>query len=295
VKSVTKTDLEGRNYEAYPDSESRRIGRELAVVIAQEKGIKPESVPIFHLPPSTPIKVVEYKTGSKILWPIKAPLEKSEGCKKRASFEQSLKSRLNASWTFLNAESDFELMITLTYPSEMWPDLNYDRVKSDRTKFLKRLRRMSPLEYGWILEFGSGPENDHPHFHVFVTKGWIEKPKWRRIKRKGKEVELLSGERATDIAQAWIDSAGIYCNKGQAFNFGGITERLREPDSAARYVAKEAAKRVQKQAPWPVKQWWQISRSIKPQVKKEYQIELVEFLLKYKDNGAMLSKIWESF
>jgi hypothetical protein len=69
------------------------------------------------------------------------------------------------------------------------------------------------------------------------------------------------------LVNAWIAATGNCSEAFSRFQRGGIVEVLRSPDAAARYIAKEAGKREQKELPEGVeggKRWWWLSKRGKP-------------------------------
>ena len=175
-------------------------------------------------------------------------------------------------------------MTLLSWPGCMHTQLDYQKVSSARKKFLDRLRIEFPdIGYGWFLEFGAKTKS--PHYHLFLTE--IDNATWVKRVRKGGDVEILETPRLKWFVDTWMDCAGItnprarnlnygYIHKG--FYQGGMTERLRCPEAAGRYAAKEASKAVQKHAPWTVKQWWQLSRNLSPVCEREKMATVLDYL-----------------
>ena len=285
---------DGKEVPKYRSKSEREAGRMLAKEIATREGVEAEAVPLHHMPPLTPITVEQYRRTEKIRWPCNGDGGRPEGFEvDRSSTAQSSRSRHRAAWTFLNAETNWCLMMTLTYPAKL--ALDYERVAHARTKFLKRWRRkFGRSDYGWILEFTAAGT---PHYHLFIG----DKPGDRiigesnvvTIERKGKSVDIIRGGHDRWIANAWLASAGLTSNdSAQRFNHGGITELLRSADAAGRYVAKEASKRVQKSAPWPVSQWWYLSRDLTPQKRHESTMTVLDFMRS--GHSIMVSRLWEN-
>jgi len=212
----------------------------------------------------TTAEVTDYKTGSRVAYPPKSPPCGALGCADRASRNQSTKSRLNAAFQLGNAETDWLAMATLTYRSS--PE-SYVETRAHRVRLLDRLRKKwKDPHFGWILEF---TQNGAPHYHLFLGSGGelgeaIRAEPTLTRQRKGKPVLVFCGDFAQWVAEAWVAIVGDTTDEFRAFQFGGIVEPMRSADAAGRYAAKEAAKRIQKRAPWPVLQWFAISRSVRP-------------------------------
>lgn len=299
-KSIERVGAEG-SYFAYRDKRAKEAGRKLSKQVAETHDSIPEAYPFHHLPPHTPLEVQKYRRSSKIAWPLSGGAGQKEGTKiDRKSLEQSAKSRNRCAFAFLNSEMDFETMTLLSYPGEMQSTVDYEKLKSDRKRFLDRVRRKFPdIGYGWFLEFGE--VNMNPHFHVFFTHIPLE---FETVTRKGEPVEIATRQTGDWIRTAWMESAGIDCEKARAFNHGyfdkkagehvgGMIEKLRCPEGAAAYAAKEGSKRVQKSAPYPVAQWWQLSRNCKPKERELTHISVAEYCRIFADNPRMMSRLWE--
>lgn len=125
-------------------------------------------------------------------------------------------------------------------------------------------------QWGWLMEF---TKNEIVHFHIFLeapalaAAGWIH-PRWiERVSRRGKPTDIVRGPFDVAARSAWLESIPKRTAAAEAFNRGGIVELFRSPDAAARYVAKEAAKRHQKELPEgldPQGRWWWLSEPGKP-------------------------------
>lgn len=238
------------------------------------------------------IRVERYRNGDRLKWPQMRETDgPGDGPRERESLEQSVKSRLQSAFQLGNAETDWMAMATLTY--RVAPS-SYDEVREHWTRFKDRLRKQFPgAEWGWILEFqGRGAA----HFHVFFGSGGelgnaIKSESWVKRKRKGKETQICSGPLADWIAETWIQIVGDIDERFLKFQRGGILELMRSPDAAGRYAAKEASKRVQKKAPWPVKQWWGMSNSVRPSFRSHHVITVAQFRAMFPDLPAV-SRLW---
>lgn len=238
------------------------------------------------------ITVTHHKRGSVLGWPSPVTVARSRPAQvERAGTVQSVKSRLRAAYNLGNAECSWVAMITLTYRE---PPSDYAAVRADRERFLDRVRkRFGPTQIGWILEF---QRRGAAHFHVWVGddcelgRRLVSEPV-RERERKGTVRRICRGPSADWIASAWIDIVGDTSERFRRFQSGGIVELMDHADGAGRYAAKEAAKRCQKEAPWPVSQWWGMSRSLLPQARHRTSITVEDFRRRFPDMPA-LSRLW---
>jgi hypothetical protein len=168
-----------------------------------------------------------------------------------------------------NAETNWVAMLTLTYRVSPQPA---DLVRHRRA-FLARLERRFPAcHWAWILEF---QRRGAPHYHLFFGDGGplgvaIEESPLVTVMRHGTPTQVLCGDLARSLADWWIEIVSDTDPRFRAFQGGGILERMRSPDAAGRYAAKEAGKRVQKSLPpgWPGGfRWWGMCRAIKPRAR----------------------------
>ena len=185
----------------------------------------------------------------------------------------SLKSRLRAAWAFGQAECDWAGMITLT-----WRELpDPADVKRHLRNFSKWVKRQGHRFDGWILEF---QRRGAPHFHIFIARG---SSLWRALGpgretfiRHGKPTKIVRGLLERQLAERWIEITGQRDPASVAFHHGGIIEEFRSPDAAGRYVAKEAAKRHQKELPEAysagVGRWWYLARQHAPRPRGDYLV-----------------------
>lgn len=238
------------------------------------------------------ITVTHHKRGSVLGWPSPVKVARSRPAEvERASTEQSVKSRLRAAYNLGNAECSWVAMLTLTYRV---PPADYDRVREDRERFLDRMRkRFGPTQVGWILEF---QRRGAAHFHIWIGDDCelgrrLASEPTRERTRKGVTRRVCSGESSEWIASAWVDIVGDSDPRFLRFQSGGIVELMDNADGAGRYAAKEAAKRVQKSAPWPVSQWWGMSRSLLPKSRHQTAITVADFRKRFPDMPA-LSRLW---
>lgn len=190
-------------------------------------------------------------------------------------------SRLRCAWSFLNAETDWLAMVTLTYPVQ--PDV--EKCREQLRDWLARVNRKFPglIDYGWCIE---GTKAERPHFHVFFGSGGrlgkaIEQERCSKIRRKGRDYEVMRGPVEKACVEAWLgilerdDLMGEEA-KTKAFQWGGICERLRMPDAAARYVSKEASKRTQKGESIDLGKgcFWRLARHLKAKARLVSSITL---------------------
>lgn len=223
-----------------------------------------KALPLSPLPRS--IRAVFFKRGVMIKGKP-APLNAGGG-KRGSVTEFSTRSRIRCGWAFLNAETDWLAMVTLTYP-EM-PDV--EACRGHLRNWLKRVERDFPgqMDVGWCIE---ATKEGRPHFHVFFGSGGtmgkaISREKTTSITRKGKQYRVMRGKVERVCVESWIgilEGSGLSYDRDacERFQWGGICERLNSPDAAARYVSKEASKRAQKGQSLGKGCFWRLSRHLK--------------------------------
>lgn len=245
--------------------------------------------------PQTSCEIEHYREGSRIRWPSKPGNSGAiDGCTDRSSQSQSVRSRLNCAFAFGNAETDWLCMVLLSYRAGSAPT-DWTTLRDHRNRFVDSLRkRWRGVHFGWFLEF---TEAGTPHFHVFLGNGGdlgaeIAGAPRRTVRRKGKETVLVGGAIEDCIVKWWSNIVGDVSPEFQAFQNGGIVEAMRSPDAAGRYAAKEASKAVQKQSPFPVKQWWGMSRNCSPRVRETTTKTLQE--LSDSRLPGVVSRVWDS-
>lgn len=238
------------------------------------------------------IQVDRYKAGDLLRWPqMRETPSTAAAERERGSTEQSVKSRLNCAFKLGNAETSWIAMATLTYRDS---PADYETVQRHWTRFKDRLRKAFPgSEWAWILEF---QKRGAAHFHVFLGDGdgiglALKTEETVTRKRKGKDTEIFNGPVSSWIAETWIDVVGDTSKRFLSFQRGGIVEKMRSADAAGRYAAKEASKRVQKSAPWPVLQWWGMSNGIRPRFRESLTMTVADFKRLFPDLPAC-SRLW---
>jgi len=237
------------------------------LVIVPYLAANPNS-PVALIPPPLPRKarLVAFKRGMLVIG-RKAPKRPENPAKRGDVTEFSSKSRVRCAWAFLNAETDWLAMVTLTYPTT--PDV--EEIRGHLRKWVKRLKNAfgAPLDFGWCVE---ATKAGRAHFHVFLGDGGslgaaISSERCETIVRKGKPYQILRGEVESVAVEAWLavmEQGGItITTECEAFQWGGIVERLHSPDAAARYVSKEASKRAQKGSILGTGCFWRLARHLK--------------------------------
>lgn len=198
------------------------------------------------------------------------------------SNEQSKKSRLRAAWTLSNALCEWEFMTTLTYPKTNIPE-TYEETAKHRNAFLRRAKKVWPnLAVGWILEF---TKKKAAHYHVFwgleAAQAMRAMPTQTLTGRKFcgtvRDRVVVRGEVDERIQLWWRNQAGDGSEAFAKFQAGGITEKILDPKGAGKYVAKEAGKRDQKIAPFLVGQWYDVSRNVRPKVKRVFKMTVGDY------------------
>ena len=214
------------------------------------------------------VQVSTFRRSVRIHFPLVGGGPPSGEPRGACSQEQSLKSRLRAAWALANAETEWHAMVTCTYGH----DPGKDEARRDCVRFRRRLLRLGFVDWAWIREF---TEAGRVHYHWFLggeSGVRLRSEATRIVSRHGNPTELCEGPTGQAVAQAWGEIAAERAEDEGAvwrFTWGGIVELLRHPDAAGRYAAKEAAKRVQKRAPWPNPgRWWAMSPHLTPQARE---------------------------
>lgn len=203
-----------------------------------------------------------FKSDVRVHWKSVDERENHGGGDRGIIHERSKKSRMSLAFTVANTPTTIVGMKTLTW--RIAPE-NGTEVKWCLTTYFDAVRREfgKSIEWLWWLEF---MESGAPHVHV-LTAGTIHDT--FAIERFG-EREVFRGEAEKWCGQKWLSVIGAsHCVESQAFTAGGIWERIRERDGAARYVAKDAWKPYQTKVPEGYRNvgaWWHRSRGfLKPQ------------------------------
>jgi hypothetical protein len=264
LKSKLPVGKKGAKRSAESDSGSGKRVRAAACHCDISRRTPEPPPPVHPLPRS--VRAVFFKRGVMIKG---KPAPNSTGGGKRGDVtEFSTRSRIRCAWAFLNAETDWQAMVTLTYP-EM-PDV--ETCRHQLRTWLKRVERAFPgqIDTGWCIE---ATKEGRPHFHVFFGSGGtmgraISRERCESIMRRGKKYRIMRGKVEQVLVSSWLavlDASGLSFDRDacERFQWGGICERLNSPDAAARYVSKEASKRAQKGQSLGKGCFWRLSRHLK--------------------------------
>lgn len=168
--------------------------------------------------------------------------------------EFSRKSRQHLAFVAQNTESNFDRMITLTYPSE-YP-LDGKVCKKQLNVILQWLRRRKIESYLWFLEF---QKRGAPHFHILIEGG-----------------EFID---RVDLAERWFHIVGSGDIKH--LNAGTRIEAGRTKRGLHKYAVKYASKIHQKNVPVEfgnVGRLWGCSYSVNPKPKAVIPVDCEESL-----------------
>ena len=212
--------------------------------------------------------VTLYPTGARIHWRFSASGSKAgRVASKRGPIKDlSHKARLNAAFHFSNAPDPWEWMITLTRRRQP------RNPKADFDKFTRAMRNTwdCACQWGWIMEY---QRRRVVHHHIFLSSTFVDRNfcrsdlEYRTVVRSGQSTTLVAGAFDSWVVDEWVSAMGDTSKACRAFQEGGVVEVFRLPDAAARYIAKEAGKRCQKQLPKGVDgghRWWWLSPHGKP-------------------------------
>jgi len=182
--------------------------------------------------------------------------------------DQSPKSRRRAAFDFDNAACSWAYMSVLTW--------HYAPSGTDVKTALRKLRREWSRRWGesmdaWMMEM---QVRGVPHFHIFVAaesrfgQHCASMPT-RSVTRREHETTIVGGSAEWWLVDTWLRVSGQRDDvDARAFHYGGIIEKMRSPDAAGRYVAKECSKRAQKILPPEYAEglgrWWWLNPLWKP-------------------------------
>lgn len=163
---------------------------------------------------------------------------------KREIFSFSLRAQKNAKFMIASASRGMTTAVTLTYPEELQPALDFNRLNRDREVFIKALKREygNNIRYVWLKEF---QQNGSPHYHLMIEcpgatiedQDWFIRSAWYEIVDSGLIKHFYNG---------------VYCDK------------IRSQQGYATYLATYLSKMDQKTAPeWfgKVGRFWGGSRN----------------------------------
>jgi hypothetical protein len=255
-------------------------------------------------PPALPlgVHVLDYPEGSMVewkatakgyrlfKWPALCMRQNGKGEKDRQKTIQSLTSRRRAGFVLGASEPGWYGMTTLTYRT---PPERFCEVQRHFRKWKDRVRKhFGKSPHGWFLEF---QKRSAPHFHIFWP---LTGPVYERLSseptkvvfRKGKLTTVCNGDAAEYLSSAWMNIVGDLSDEFFSFQTGGITEIFRVPDAAGRYVAKEANKLHQKEAPYKIPQWWYISPELRAEFVNSGSMKVDEWSSEHGD--ICLARMW---
>ena len=204
----------------------------------------------------------------------------------RESWEMSTKARLRAAWGISNASVVFSHMLTLTYPESRIPK-SYAEASKHRKALFRRIQKTWPdTALAWIIEF---TKKKAPHFHVFIggelTAILDAEPltvhQGKKFNGITRDRTVTSGKATERIVKWWANQAGDGSEAFRAFQAGGILEVIQDRDASGKYVAKEAGKREQKIAPWPVSKWWGMTDNCRPRIVRTFEMTVGDFVALY--------------
>jgi len=146
------------------------------------------------------------------------------------------------------------------------PPIDGREVKRSLGALFDSIRRRwgKRVEWLWWLEF---QKRGAPHVHILtvgeVHRELATRQVFRLKKGKRKAATVFCGAEVDWLVARWLDILGDDSQAALRFNQGGIWEKWRKVDGAARYAAKEAAHCYQTQIPAEyhnVGAWWHRSR-----------------------------------
>lgn len=217
------------------------------------------------------VPFLTYKHGAKVKWePVSREGQAPPRGDRGAIRDQSRRSRHSCAFAFGNAECDWYATSLLTW--------RFPPAGREVKRAVRRLRDRWRARWGeaidaWLMEM---QVRGVPHFHLFhatdsnfgiaCRAGSLETQTVR-----GTNVEVIRGGADFWLRDAWMDCIGCSDEETRHFNSLRMIQKLRHPDAAGRYAAKEAAKREQKALPEEYSeglgQWWWLNPRWKPRVR----------------------------
>lgn len=186
--------------------------------------------------------------------------ERLEGAVRGEIEYLSKKSRRRLALIAGNSDVAMRSFVTATYPAAFPCDGKI--VKKHLHALLAALRRKDPgLSYLWFLEF---QRRGAPHFHAFLSTP-LPEPLSVMVRKSGrvrKECQV-NWEFQKWLSNRWFEIVGSGDEKHR--RAGAAWEVVEKPDGAARYVAKESYKTIQKNVPAAfsnVGRFWGCSRDL---------------------------------
>lgn len=186
----------------------------------------------------------------------------------------SAKSRRRLAFIAANSPIKLCSFLTLTYPAEFPSDGKL--VKRNLASILSAIRRRFPgAHYLWFLEF---QKRGAPHIHAFFE---IEVPLPHvTLRRKLRERDAIVNANLQQWAsRRWFEI--VNSGDEKHLRAGSCWEVVKKADGAARYVAKECSKTIQKWVPegyQDVGRFWGTSRGFPPDdvtMEKSSSLDLV--------------------
>jgi hypothetical protein len=176
-------------------------------------------------------------------------------------------SRLRAAFALANAPRPWGFMAVLSFGAD-YPASG----KTELKRFVRWARGQGwpRYQWAWAMEF---QKRGAPHYHVFLEAGIIDAyggtnaHRTERYRCRGKSRDVLRGALSDAVTGGWLSCLDAPQAEEVRFAAGGLVEPLRSTDGAARYVAKEASKRLQKTLPPGVTsagRWWWLNPAFAP-------------------------------
>lgn len=196
---------------------------------------------------------------------IGEPVKRKKPTKKEI-FTFSVRAQKNAKFMITSASRGMTTAVSLTYPIELQPKLNFDRVNRDREVFIKALKRQygNDLRYVWMKEF---QDNGSLHYHMMIDcpgvsiqdQDWFIRSSWYDTVDSGLIKHFYNG---------------VYCAE------------IRDQQGYASYLSSYLSKMDQKTAPkWfgKVGRFWGGSRNA-------FEIDKEEVIFEDSLDGVALAR-----
>jgi len=230
-----------------------------------------------HLRSDKGCSVLYFGNGTARVFFVRGSESDTRGDRKRI-MDQSTASRLRAAWTFKAARCTWLAFSTLTWRFN--PEKGFFHpTKKEVMRAADYLRRGFKARWGepvdaWMMECH---KSGVPHFHLFHAAESNFGVACASADSEVKEFHGIPREVVRGGPHWWLMDTWLKATRrkedaaSRSFMNYGIIQYFDNPHGACRYVAKEAAKRYQKELPaeYPegLGQWWWLNPKWKPRVR----------------------------
>jgi hypothetical protein len=214
------------------------------------------------------VKATLMRRGAVVTgWPSRWPSAASYRTHTRGIIRSaSVRTLIRGGFQIANAPVDFDLMTTLTFRDRP------ENAKEALRHWCCRVELFAGPEvaWGWVQEY---QQRGVVHYHVLHRQEDLANldseaiPVFRAVGHGKAAKTVLSGRLEAFIAETWMNCIGDRSMQTRRFNYGGITEVIKNPAAIGTYLGRYLAKLGQKTLPegeLPQGRWWWLSRAARP-------------------------------